>query len=1052
MQERWVMDSNSGNRLLIDAVPEKTFYLSDGKPIRNLSELISELEGMDQNSFSYHCNLDKDDFAVWIDDALKMGELATILRGIKDKDGYIKAIRTGTSHQAVTTKSSVEEDAAKVESLMKRMQLNPPKDLQKTDTKKDIRKTADAGSRKTESKAALKVPEIPKWSNKTPEATIPKTFLDQYAQYPKDLARLKADIDNVIKINSELAKKIDAVDKTNSDLTKRLESLTRINAELVKRIEDSGKSSSEMIKRLDNADKANSESVKRIDDVAKANSELGKRTEILSKNIAEAPLPEIVLKSVSNYFDGKEFRGKVMEMFNPIIVGIHEKERNALKAEAKSVMDMNSKLDKKIALSLVNRSKETEKIAQKHVTEALNARMIGVGERIEKVMESKIARMEQAFDKKAVNIADVNLTKFRNDVTREKHDLRALAADAMYKEFAKVFNDDQQMAKIVERYQKIFNESVEHTAKRHKDYEDRFNDDLVAIKDKITLESQDVLNKQLTDTIKRQRDVLDTELAKALNSNRYFISRFEKEVLSREKMLLESADRKLKENYTKHDGMLASEFHRYQHELGDLKIAFDKEFKERESQFNESINSKIHLALNKEFSDILVNQRNELSATIGAVRTSAINKIDAEFTEVLSKHKEFMLEQFNKANSEQVVLKEKFLAELKSEEDKLLSKLKDTLQRDMIGTLKDHRELLDKELEKTVLANRYFVERYEKEIRDMGKKLMDSGAKMFEENYAKHKAMMQDTHAKQLTSLKTIVMETDTDIANKESKMLTDLSAIIPASVREAINKEFNKLIMDERKALEIELHKAEETNKEIEAKFEGALREKAEMLIGKFNLDMNTKVAGLIAAEQAKINALVALQQSKLDQELKKARESYEFMEGKKNEIIEKANTFLQDMGEYSSNKLKELEREHDKHIKKVSQITVLITKAEDALDDLKELKTQVNNDKKNISKENKDYSKLMAELNDLKSNLSQEKKWISLYREKVNIYNMIRQCSEFIRMKDAHNARLLYNKIAEAYAKTDFNEADKVELYNAATILLKESKKTFHEEKKNG
>ena len=64
--------------LLINVAPEKVFYLFNGKHIKNLKELISELENITQEDFSRHCNSEKDDFSTWIDDALELHELATL--------------------------------------------------------------------------------------------------------------------------------------------------------------------------------------------------------------------------------------------------------------------------------------------------------------------------------------------------------------------------------------------------------------------------------------------------------------------------------------------------------------------------------------------------------------------------------------------------------------------------------------------------------------------------------------------------------------------------------------------------------------------------------------------------------------------------------------------------------------------------------------------------------------------------------------------------------------------------------------------------------------
>ncbi|MGV8141557.1 MAG: hypothetical protein ACP5NW_03910 [Candidatus Woesearchaeota archaeon] len=988
------MDSN----LHIDAAPEKTFYLSNGKHIRNLSELVSELEIMSNDGFTHHCNAHKDDFATWIDDALKLKELATLLKSVKDKDRYLKVLKARlyppTVNAAVNAANSfnnINNDTNPAHSTHSTTQtnLNTNKSGTASNMSNIVSANIHSNIRPKEDRALPKkivtdehvhkvIPKIAIPKIAIPKMTIPKTKHLESDNHSKELAKLKAELDELNKTNSELAKK--------------------------------------------------------LDDVVKANSELSKKIESLSKAATESQTPNLISKEVSKHFEDSAFKNKITGMFKDTIIGIHSKDRDVLKSEIKNVMDLNAQLDKKLEISMSNRAKYVEKIAHSSVSEALKAHLSVMNKKVDNIMDAKIPKLEQAFDKRVDTVVQANLLKFKNEITKEKHDLRAIASDVMHKEFEKVFNDDEHLAKIVARYQKMFNDSAEHVAKVHKEYEDKFNDDLLMIRGKIEIESQNTLNRQLVETIKKQRDVLDSELAKALNSNKFFVARFEKEVLSREKMLLESADRKLKENYSKHEGMLSSEFNKYYRELRDLKIQFDKEFKEREGQFNDSINSKIHESLNKEFNDILVNQRNELAETISTVRVNAINKISSEFNDLLSKHKHFMLEQFNKATTEQASLKEKFVVELKTEEEKVLAQVKELTKKDIALVLNMQRDLLDNELSKTVLANKYFVERFEKEIIETSKKLSASANAVFEENYAKHKKMMEDAFAKHLTSMKTLITDADTNIANKESKIFTNLNAIIPASVREAVNKEFSNLIIDEKKALEIELQKAKLTNDAMEKKFSDVLQERSQEIIDAVRKDADVK-----------FGELMSLQQSKFDQELLRARKSYDMIEGKKNEIIDKANSFLENMNNYSTSKLKELEREHDKHLKKVSQITVLITKAENALNDVKELKTQVNADKKVISKESKEYSDLMNELNELRNNLAKEKNWIVLYREKVNVYNMIHKCSEYIKSKDSRNAQIMYNKIADAYANTPFEHIDKAELFHAANILLNEMQNTF-------
>ncbi|MGV8172462.1 MAG: hypothetical protein ACP5OA_07265 [Candidatus Woesearchaeota archaeon] len=1011
---------------LLDAVPEKTFYLFNGKPISNLAELVSELEIMTNDDFAHHCNEHKDDFSIWIDDALRLHTLAATLNNVKDKDTYINIIKDEIYPKPGIDVNNREEFKEESEEVLQ-------KELLKKEVPLKILVRKEIKSKAPKSKAQKSIVSKSVASN-----TIP-------VQYSKDLTKLKMTIEGMDKIRSDFSKKFDETNKTNSELWKKIDSMDKINSELNKKIDTLTKINADLNKKLDETNKVNSELGKKVDNVDKASSELRSKTDILSKNVAESPVPNLVAQTVSKYFEDEKFKNKIIDTFKQTISDLHSKDRIALKTEINNIMSLNDQLDKKLETSLNNRAKQIDKLARTSVSNALNEHLAGMNNKIDKIMESRISKSEKLFDKKAENISSINLTKFKNDILKEKHDLRAIASEAMHKEFDKVFNSDEHLSKIVTRYQKMFAEGAENAAKMHKDSEDKFNDEMAAIKDKTALECQGILNKQLVDTIKKQRELLDTEIAKALSSNKYFVSRFEKEVISREKMLLESADRKLVENYKKHDSMLRAEFDKYTYELRDLKLQLDNNFKSKEAQFMESINTRIHEALNKEFNDILVNQRNELSEIVSTIRINAINKVDTEFNELLSKHKQFLLGQFNKAGTEQSSLKEKFIAELKSEEEKIISKVRDLMKKELASTLTNHRDLMDKELTKTVLANKYFVERFEKEIIEMNKQLTDSGNKLFEENYSKHNRMIQASYDKQLESLKKIITDANNDIDHKESKIYSQLNAIIPASVRESVNKEFSRLILDEKKALEVELIKAKETNNNVEKKFEGELQEKAQAIVDKISADASAKFNEVVATSNARFNEVVITQQSKLEEELLRAKKSFEEIEDKKKDLIEKANSIFDDINEDSVNKLKDLEREHGKHLKKVSQITTLITKTESALTDLKELKAQITNDKKAASKDSKEYSQLMSELTELRNNLSKEKTWIAAYRTKTNVYNMIHKCSECIKSKDVNNAKLLYNKIVEVYTNTPFEENDRVELYNAATVLLKDIQNTF-------
>ena len=81
-------------KLLNDCLPDKVFWMNNGKIIRNLYELVDSLETINDFHFKYHVNLDnnKNDFADWIRDAFD-DKLAMQLEGIMDKKIYISILK-----------------------------------------------------------------------------------------------------------------------------------------------------------------------------------------------------------------------------------------------------------------------------------------------------------------------------------------------------------------------------------------------------------------------------------------------------------------------------------------------------------------------------------------------------------------------------------------------------------------------------------------------------------------------------------------------------------------------------------------------------------------------------------------------------------------------------------------------------------------------------------------------------------------------------------------------------------------------------------------------
>ena len=86
----------SGDRMYkgfeITIKPEEYFRLSNGRILKNLYELMNALESMDDDSFIFHVNEQRNDFSSWIRDIFKDEELAKLISNSQSRQDIIKSI------------------------------------------------------------------------------------------------------------------------------------------------------------------------------------------------------------------------------------------------------------------------------------------------------------------------------------------------------------------------------------------------------------------------------------------------------------------------------------------------------------------------------------------------------------------------------------------------------------------------------------------------------------------------------------------------------------------------------------------------------------------------------------------------------------------------------------------------------------------------------------------------------------------------------------------------------------------------------------------------
>jgi hypothetical protein len=68
-----------------DIPHEKYFVLANGKPVKNVAELASILDQIEDHVFHHHVTTDRNDFHNWVRDVFEDVELARKISGVQDK-------------------------------------------------------------------------------------------------------------------------------------------------------------------------------------------------------------------------------------------------------------------------------------------------------------------------------------------------------------------------------------------------------------------------------------------------------------------------------------------------------------------------------------------------------------------------------------------------------------------------------------------------------------------------------------------------------------------------------------------------------------------------------------------------------------------------------------------------------------------------------------------------------------------------------------------------------------------------------------------------------
>lgn len=130
-------------KILSDVHPDFSFKLVKGGELKNLEEMLGSLKNMDHETFSHHVTSDRNDFANWIKDVVKDGELSIVVEHCYDKLEMERIIRNRIIE--LQTMIQKHDDLASFEELLPvSSDSGPVEETGEEKEKEDINEVADA--------------------------------------------------------------------------------------------------------------------------------------------------------------------------------------------------------------------------------------------------------------------------------------------------------------------------------------------------------------------------------------------------------------------------------------------------------------------------------------------------------------------------------------------------------------------------------------------------------------------------------------------------------------------------------------------------------------------------------------------------------------------------------------------------------------------------------------------------------------------------------------------------------------------------------------------
>ena len=1003
---------------LSDVESSNEFRLASGKNIKNVYELASDLKAMDDKTFSYYCNSEKDDFANWIGDVLKDRVIAEHLKRVKNRRLYIKILEKAIEH--LEFRHEANSSTIRVSKLWlenNRRQL--------IELRNNLKAFEQSLTQKQKGLDTL--------ISKTVESEIDKLIL-------KKKTNFKSELEKTMNINSELEKRFNDSIKEKE---KQLEDYIIKNA------------SSAIEKHL----RPTIDKQKNILEVESAKAE--QKTEDIIQNFhriideEKASAKAIIAKSLDNEFAKGLVKNKLLiddeltkisksadesgkKISNTSVIAENRISKSIIDAEDR-ILKLGADAENKISKTTI----ETENKLNKLIGETQARLHDELDGKIHEKFSSTISRHRELLDAELSKTLQSNkefASRYEKEVmqlekklqdninkTIEKRMASFLAGNAdMYrKELEKEFLNIKQMISASEKAFAINSQEKirQMMDKASSDHEDYIKDLYSKEQSNLVLKSKELLN-ALEDKLKAFEKILkekEQHHEKTAQSTMQVIN----EHISKELSLkMESANQLFDKN---------------------VQAAVDKSMNAALARYKEKLNDEYKLIidkLNDSQKSLDIESKEKQKSLIQDITESMIGKVSANMDAELAKLNE-KLQRSSKSISENESRYNSLVSEKSSQLDKQASMI---IENNMQQNLSKYKDVLYDESKKASQGIIDLGKIMEKSALSRQKEILDNLDNAIADDI-KNKAdiilsnkldAINSNASKIIESIKFQKKELDEFIKSENSKIdevikseksnMHDIIKIEKGKIDDAIKSEKSKIedmirfkidkelesrfsnIMDKQKKLfENKISRARELAEEHNQRLAKDLKESG----SKSSTDA-------ISSVEQRIENMAARQKMIIEQELSKISKFHDMFDKLKSDY---------------NNKALELEA-------MTKNMNALLKDA----GEIKLLRKQAAKDNIRMTNQMEMHDNAVAELHRSKLEFEKEKSELQSSHAKLIIYELINKCRSYIQGNDMHNVRKTYDLLTRLYKNTPLSKDEKQDIYRSILVLHKDIGSMIH------